>query len=425
MPYYSRYRRRSGYSRYRRRYSVARRRYRRRSTTSGSVSGRSRIRIRVQCSRIVAVPIAAKSADSSVVTSVPWYGRDGSDPTYPYQACCGAASQPLYQAYTNLYDQVKCDGVVSRISLVTAIGGAPPFSSVQIITAYDRMGTRAEVYGDDAAKNNNVVDLLNYSSAVTRTAINNSVAKTARSCWASDIQERTVFHDCSVNPINQGDKVVGFQDRDYVSTSTKVGYFTPMLLLGFRLSSPVGDAAQLINVLLEQTYYFTFRNPKYGVSGGTVSGASAAAARSTVMAEPADTRTLDTEGEMIFDPPQALVDATVRAADATGSLVRTHGRSGLTPQAKKARLLDEAARYDRESEEWQKRYDDHDAQVAERVGAKDWTRYPKSDRDLLQKFHNESSNKARAAERLREEVYDLDREEALSHTDTLPLDEQI
>ena len=120
---------------------------------------------------------------------------------------------------------------------------------------------------------------------------------------------------------------------------------------------------------------------------------------------------------------QALVDMAVRAADATGSLVRTHGRSGLTPQSKKRRLLDEADRYERESEEWHNRYEAHDAQVAGRVGAKDWTRYPKSDRDLLQKFYNESSNKALAAERLRDEARDLDREEALSHTDTLPLDQ--
>ena len=47
-----------------------------------------------------------------------------------------------------------------------------------------------------------------------------------------------------------------------------------------------------------------------------------------------------------------------------------------------------------------KRYEDLDAQVAKRVGSKDWSRYPRSDRDLLQKLYNESSNKARAAEKL-------------------------
>ena len=55
-------------------------------------------------------------------------------------------------------------------------------------------------------------------------------------------------------------------------------------------------------------------------------------------------------------------------------------------------------------------YEDLDAQVAKRVGSKDWSRYPRSDRDLLQKLYNESSNKARAAEKLQRDIRDLDHE---------------
>ena len=112
-----------------------------------------------------------------------------------------------------------------------------------------------------------------------------------------------------------------------------------------------------------------------------------------------------------------------RAAAATGSIVRTHGRSGLTPQAKKTRLLDEADRLDAESEELQKRYDDYDKAVSSRLGTTDITRYSGSDRRILERLHGGASNRARAAEKLRDEVYDLDKEEALSHTDTLPLDQ--
>ena len=133
--------------------------------------------------------------------------------------------------------------------------------------------------------------------------------------------------------------------------------------------------------------------------------------------------------------PQGLIDMTARAADDTGRMVRSHPTSGLTPDKKRQRtaMADLAERFERESDEWHKRYEDLDAQVAKRVGSKDWSRYPRSDRDLLQKLYNESSNKARAAEKLQRDIRDLDHEYPevpaataaaadLDHTDTLPLD---
>ena len=48
---------------------------------------------------------------------------------------------PLYAAYANLYDQVKCDGVVTTLSVVSPIGsGAGALSALQVIVAYDRQG---------------------------------------------------------------------------------------------------------------------------------------------------------------------------------------------------------------------------------------------------------------------------------------------
>ena len=407
MPYYSRYRRRSGYSRYRRRYPVARRRYRRRSTTLGSVSSRSRIRVRVLAEQLVTLTIPANSTKSNVCTSVPF--ATAAAIVVSGALKCPVVTSPLYQAYTRLFDQVKCDGVISKVAVTTPVGSAP-VPALQIVTSYDRSGTLAEAAqikintaGSYVASPMTYDEVLESSGSVVRTALNNSVAKLTRSCWASDIQERTTFHDCTLNPSNN--------DSAYATnTPTNVNFFCPLFHVGFSLPTAAPTTPQDISFVLSQTYYFTFRNPKFGAASGTSAAAAAA-------------RTLDTEEEVMDEPSQALLDMAVRAADDTGSLVRTHGRSGLTPQAKKTRLLDEADRYERESEEWHNRYEAHDAQVAERVGAKDWTRYPKSDRDLLQKFYNESSNKALAAERLRDEARDLDREEALSHTDTLPLDQ--
>ena len=76
--------------------------------------------------------------------------------------------------------------------------------------------------------------------------------------------------------------------------------------------------------------------------------------------------------------PQDLIDMTARAADDTGRMVRSHPTSGLTPDKKRQRtaMADLAERFERESDEWHKRYEDLDAQVAKRVGSKDWSRYP-------------------------------------------------
>lgn len=407
MPYYSRYRRRSGYSRYRRRYPVARRRYRRRSTTSGSVSSRSRVRVRVLAEQLVTLTIPSEGIQSNVASSVPFAFTSAL--AVPGALKCSATNSPLYQAYTKLFDQVKCDGVISKVAVTTPVGSSnASVPALQIVTAYDRNGSLQEAAQIQPQGGTWIADPMTYdevlqsSGSLVRSALNNSVAKLSRSCWASDIQERTTFHDCSLNSVNN--------DAAYVAAAQNPNFFCPLFYVAFNLPTAAPQEPLNISFILSQTYYFTFRNPKFGAASGTSTSAVAK-------------RTLDTEEEVIDEPSQALVDMAVRAADDTGSLVRTHGRSGLTPQAKKTRLLDEADRYERESEEWHNRYEAHDAQVAERVGAKDWTRYPKSDRDLLQKFYNESSNKALAAERLRDEARDLDREEALSHTDTLPLDQ--
>ena len=414
MPYYSRYRRRTGYTRYRRRYSGSRRRYYRRRSYTGSVSSRSRCRVIVKTQKVVTLTIPANSRNSNTFSSSPYFDVSvSSDVT----GVAGAVGSPLYQAYANLYDSVKCDGVISRLSVISPVGGTAGAVStaLTIVTAYDRMGTKREVESSDTVEDDErptVAQLLSFSTVQTRTAINNSVAKTARSCWASDIQERTMFHDSYFRVASDNSYTY---DSDWYENEDKCTYFAPTFWCGVQLAAATSTQPVSVNLLMEQVYYMTFRSPKYGVSQ---TATTAAAARRAVVADDAlAAESLDEE------PSQALVDMAARAAAATGSIVRTHGRSGLTPQAKKTRLLDEADRYERESEEWHNRYEAHDAQVAERVGAKDWTRYPKSDRDLLQKFYNESSNKALAAERLRDEARDLDREEALSHTDTLPLDQ--
>lgn len=281
---YSRYRRYGAYSRYRRR----------RAGTSSTATNRGRIRVRVPIQKVISVPVAANSLDSSIITSSPWYQlpepAPGAAPTHPY-AVCGAVGSPLYRAYTGLYDQVKCDGVVTRLSIVTAIGSAIP--AVQVVMAYDRLGNALELLNNlDTPLTTSA--LFNFSSASIVSAINNSVAKTSRSCWASDLQERTVFHNSAMKTFQAG----ATSDVDYQTNSQKVGYFSPLTLVGMRLAAaPSSDIT--IQVLLEQTYYFTFRQPKYGGSATSVQSTSTpVVAGVPLMNQRSDTRRLDTEGDM-------------------------------------------------------------------------------------------------------------------------------
>lgn len=268
---YSRYRRYGAYYRYRRR----------RSGTSSTASSRGRIRVRVPVQQLVTLTVPAQSIDSNVLTSSPYIHGGAAAP----RAVAGAVAQRLYNAYVGLYDQVKCDGVVSNLSVVTPIGGAGGLNAIQVVMAYDRCGTQNEVSNQGITTS----QLFSFSSSVARSAINNSVAKMSRSCWASDIQERTVFHDCNVSTSSATS-----YDRDFSSNAAKVGYFAPLLMVGVRLAAAAPEAPVSVQVLLEQTYYFTFRQPKYG---GDPS-ATASLKSVPLMDVRRDARSLDREGDM-------------------------------------------------------------------------------------------------------------------------------
>lgn len=310
MPGYSyRYRRRYGrrYSRYRR-YGAYSRYRRRRSGTSSTASSRGRIRVRVPVQQLVTLTIPAQSIDSNVCTSSPYY-QDTS--AYP-RGVAAAVAQRLYTAYVNLYDQVKCDGVVSNLSVVTPIGGAGSLSAIQVIMAYDRFGNQNELLNDDIT----TAQLFNFSSSVSRSAITNSVAKMSRSCWSSDIQERTVFHDSTLATLNAPTTgvLVSVFDRDFSSNVAKVGYFAPLTMFGVRLATAAPAAPTTVQVLLEQTYYFTFRQPKYG---GDPSASTASTRMATIpitMDTPAAAAaaTMDDDGGL--DDEDAAAAAPVRSA---------------------------------------------------------------------------------------------------------------
>ncbi|AXQ03921.1 putative capsid protein [Hudisavirus sp.] len=310
MPYYSRYRRRTGFARYRRRYSGYRRRYyRRRTSAGGSLSSRSRLRIRVPAQRVVTLTIPAQSTDSEVATANPFFEQLNDRP----QCVCSAVGMPLYQAYTGLFDQVKCDGVVTKVAVVSPIGGGAgaALQALQLLIAYDRQGTINETINSPASVT--VSSLYNMSSVQIRSAINNSVAKTARSCWASDIQERTVFHDCTI-AVTQDKKVI--YDQDYNSDRQVAAYFVPLTYIGIRNAAAAAESSTSVQILIEQVYYFTFRNPKFGAAPATGGGTKALAVAED---DPLAVQSLDSEERVFvrdrsgYTPPRKQPRSTVGA----------------------------------------------------------------------------------------------------------------
>ena len=104
--------------------------------------------------------------------------------------------------------------------------------------------------------------------------------------------------------------------------------------------------------------------PRYVTRSLSSISSSANAVRRAVVADDA----LAAESLDKDEVPQDLIDMTARAADDTGRMVRSHPTSGLTPDKKRQRtaMADLAERFERESDEWHKRYEDLDAQVAKR-----------------------------------------------------------
>lgn len=164
-----------------------------------------------------------------------------------------ALNSPLYLQYCQLYDEVKCIGTKASISIGTPIGTAT-VPSLTIVTAWDRRLSTHDIGNEPG-----FAQLKNYGSQQTAVAVNNSIAKLVRSCYASDLLEKAQWHDCTVQ-VAQGDAV----DMAWAAAGENPNFFCPGMWLGVAQGNT--QAAQTITFQVEINYYFAFRNPKYGAS---------------------------------------------------------------------------------------------------------------------------------------------------------------
>ena len=236
----ARYYRRRYYRRRPRRYirRYIKRRFRR------FVNGSSKSTIRVKIPITATFTLSTSSAGAVKAIPISPFISSGN--------IASALGSPLYRLYTQLYDEVKCIGGRIVIAIGTPVGTVT-VPSLTIITAWDRRFC-TNVNGVTPPS---FAELENYSSQRKAVAVNNSIAKLVRSCYASDLMEKAQWHDAT---LAQGTSPGIYQDAAYIAAGNNPNFFAPAMWLGASISN---DTAQSITFQCDITWYFAFRNPKY------------------------------------------------------------------------------------------------------------------------------------------------------------------
>lgn len=299
--YGRRYRR---YRKYRRFYRRYRRGYGRRF-----VNGSSRSTVRM------------KTVVTRTMPATAGYGTDGTgavvtsilplDASTNYLA---AANSPLYRTYCSLYEECKMIGCKVNISVVSAVGGTD-IPSLQIYTAWDRK----HGYGEPAYTAQQIKDSSTYAVA---TALNNNVAKLTRSCYASDLIEKATWFDSSLNTASNN------INSAWVAAALNPNMFCPAFFCFF--NCPSLGATATVSISYSITYYFAFRNPRYGGS----SAAKQLLEMESIDAPIAKSRPDDDDGDMDDAPGiQLFADGTHISVPDSGDAELDEERTSVTSLA--------------------------------------------------------------------------------------------
>lgn len=257
---------------YRRRYSPRYRRYRRYRRfyrrykryyggTSKYINASSRSTIRIKCPVHIHQTVTQEVGHRYTPVfplCLPWTRS---------HFIASALNSELYQKYAGLYEDVKCIGARVKLAILTPIG-TPTVPSVRVISAWDRRWHHGEEFPLAA-------QLAAQGSAHAFTAINNSVAKVTRSCWASDLIEKCQWHSARLTPDAGGQ----WHDFAYERAVQNLNFFCPGLNCCFQVEGIDHEhQSAAITFNAEITYYFAFRCPMY--SQDHIITRSAAPARS-------------------------------------------------------------------------------------------------------------------------------------------------
>lgn len=260
-----RFYRRRGYSRTYRRSRWPYRSWRRSSVTRSSQQGRRRFICSIPCSDVFTMTVNGPSSAtgtnywSDLHAVSPYCWRNSPTAAIRKLSHGSLLSSPLYRTYTGLYDQVKVDSCYVKISIMTNVGNGGLTPAIRIVTSWDRDATYDEL--DDESSYPTINDIQNGSESQVSMVVNNSRAIVSRYCRASDLQERSIYHDCSCKENSGG----AFVDEVYAADGN-VG-FSPALFIAINSgTSPAYGASFAFTVQVDVKWVVTFRNPKYGLS---------------------------------------------------------------------------------------------------------------------------------------------------------------
>lgn len=324
---------RSSYGRRRyNRYRRYRRWYKRKYRRFANGSSRSRVRIKVPVQFNVALSVPAGANTSNVLTVCPFFNNGTATAGTLSEAAVrgGLSTSQLFINYGNLYDSFKVDGMKVAVSITSPVGsGQGAFPSLSVYTAWDRKFERADF--TQANQYPTVAQMRVQSSFLASTALNNSITKLKRSCYASDLFEKSCFVDCHGQTLAT-QMIAGVANQSLtVFTTSDAGNialpaFCPCFMFGVDTGSSIDAVnARPVTLVVEVMYYVTFRNPKYG--GSAPSAKISAIERSVEM----DDGDFDDDGDL-DGPPPALADfddppaAAARVLDSSAAaLVRPTG----------------------------------------------------------------------------------------------------
>lgn len=232
------------FKRYFRRYS--------RKYINGSSKSTVRVKVPMQGTWTGTITVSGQAPNYTVTPPnpsfivSPWY-RSSTNPM-------SALNSVLYRTYTTLYEEVKCIGMKVRIASATPIGTAT-LPNLYIVTTWDRRNSPNEPIPS-------FQDLQIYSTQQSAIAVNNSVAKLKRSCYASDLLEKAQWHDTTLEQT-----ATYWRDYAYEGSGANVNFFAPALACNFTAQGLTQSVS--VTFTFDITYYFAFRNPKYGANPGS------------------------------------------------------------------------------------------------------------------------------------------------------------
>lgn len=212
------------------------------------------MRVRVPVQMVANVQIPASNNVSNTYRIMPWCQTTLQNANSNVLAgnsgqCLGCVHTTMFQAYRNLFDEVKCDGIKFKVTLLENIGIGGTWKGVNVLTAIDRhYGPREPVP--------TYANIEQYASVSQTMFVNNSVSRVVRSCYAVDLIEKSMFTDSDTNAdITNAISLAGWNSQ--VST-----LFSPCIFVSVATDANAGPQGATITFKVEGYVYLTFRNPK-------------------------------------------------------------------------------------------------------------------------------------------------------------------